>query len=348
MRASGTQINLSWDAQSGAIRYSVKRSSTSGGPYTPLAPPPLLTFNSFADTAVDPSSIYYYVVSAINVGGEGLNSAEASSALINPVPAISSISPTNIPAGASFTLTVNGVNFSPASALNFGGKAEPTTFINATQLTAAIPATDVSSGGTPAVTVSNPGGASPAVTFAINDFTLGAPAAVTVAPGMSASTSITVTPGNANGFAGAIAFSVSGLPSNVTATFNPPSVTPGSSPASTTLTLSAAAHSATIPVALPSASMRWPLQLMYLFAALLAQILFLQLWRRPKAQVCLASLLLAFLLSIGSVVSGCGGGSTGGTITTTTAAPQAVTSQLIVTAQSGSDSKATTLSVTVQ
>ena len=88
--------------------------------------------------------------------------------------------------------------------------------------------------------------------------------------------------------------------------------------------------------------------LVYLFAALLVQFLFLQLWRRPKAQVCLASLLLALLLSIGSALSGCGGGSTGGTITTTTAAPQAVTSQLIVTAQSGSDSKAATLAVTVQ
>ena len=348
MRASDSQINLSWAAQSGAIRYSVKRSSTSGGPYTPLAPPPLLTTNSYADTAVDSSSIYYYVVSATNVGGEGPNSAEASSAVINPVPAISSISPTNVPAGAGFTLTVNGANFSSASVVNFGGKAEPTTFLSATQLTAAIPATDVSTGGTPAVTVSNPGGASPAVTFAINDFTLGAPAAITVAPGMSASNSITVTPGNSNGFAGAIAFSVSGLPSNVTAKFNPPSVTPGSSPVSTTLTLSAAAHSATIPVApLPPGSLRWPFQL-YLFAAFLARLLFLQRRCRSKTQIGFAPLLLAIVLSIGSPLSGCGGGSVGGTTSTTTPTPQAITSQLTVTAQSGSDSKATTLSVTVQ
>src|SRR4029077_11215730 len=190
MRASGAQINLSWDAQSGAIRYSVKRSSTSGGPYTPLAPPPLLTTNSYADTAVDSSSIYYYVVSATNVCGARPDSGEASSAVVNPVPAISSISPTNIPAGAGFTLTVNGANFSSASVLNFGGKAEPTTSLSATQLPAAIPATDVSTGGPPAVTVSNPGGASPAVTFAINDFTPGAPAAITIASGMSASSSI--------------------------------------------------------------------------------------------------------------------------------------------------------------
>jgi unsaturated chondroitin disaccharide hydrolase len=346
MRAVGAQINLSWDAQSGAIRYSVKRSSTSGGPYILTAPPPLLTTNSYADTAVDTSSIYYYVVSATNVGGEGPDSAEASSAVVNPVPAISSISPTNIPAGAGFTLTVNGANFSSASVLNFGGKPEPTTFISAAQLTAAIPATDVSSGGTPAVTVSNPGGASPAVTFAINDFTLGAPAAVTVAPGMSASTSITVTPGNANGFAGAIAFSVSGLPSNVTATFNPPYLTPGSSPVSTTLTLSAAAHSATIPVGpSPPGSLRWPFQPVYLFVVFLAQLLFLKLWRRSKTQI---GFLLAIVLSIGSSLSGCGGGSSGGTASMTTAPPQTVTAQLTVTAQSGSDSKATTLSVTVQ
>ena len=348
MRASGTQINLSWDAQSGAIRYSAKRSNTPGGPYTPLAPPPLLTTNSYADTAVNPSSIYYYVVSATNVRGEGPDSAEASSAVVNPLPAISSISPTNIPAGAGFTLTVNGANFSSASVLNFSGKAEPTTFLSATQLTAAIPATDVSTGGTPAVTVSNQAGASPAVTFAINDFTLGALAAITVASGMSASSSITVTPSNSNGFAGAIAFSVSGLPSNVTATFNPPSVTPGAGPVSTTLTLSAAAHSATILVAPTSGSLRSPFRPVYLLAALLAQLLLLRFWRRPKAQVCLACLSLALLLSIGSALSGCGGGSVGGTTNTTTPPPQAVTSQLTVTAQSGSDSKATTLSVTVQ
>jgi unsaturated chondroitin disaccharide hydrolase len=120
-RVSDTQINLAWNLQSGAIRYSVKRGIAAGGPYTPIAPPPVLTASTYPDTTVDPSTPYYYVVSAINVGGEGPNSSEASAAVMNPAPTISSIAPTNIPAGVGFTLTVDGANFSSASVLNFGG-----------------------------------------------------------------------------------------------------------------------------------------------------------------------------------------------------------------------------------
>jgi unsaturated chondroitin disaccharide hydrolase len=349
-RVSATQATLAWDAESGAIRYSVKRGIASGGPYTPIAPPPVLTANNYADSAVDPSTTYYYVVSAANVGGEGPNSAEASAAVITPVPSISTISPTNAPAGAGFTLTVNGANFSSGSVLNFSGKAEPTTLVNAKQLTAAIPATDVSSGGTPEVTVSNPAGASSAVRFAIGDFTVGAPAAVTVAAGKSAAIPITVTPDGGNGFAATIAFSVSGLPTNVTATFNPPFVTPGGSSVSTALTLSAAAHSETIPVApsLPG-SMPSPFQSLYWLAALLTLSFLLQLLRRPQTKLCLASLLLAFLFSSDVAISGCGGGSGGAsTIIPAPPAPQAVTTQLTVTGQAGSDSKSTVVTLTLQ
>jgi alpha-galactosidase len=75
------QIKLTWDAQAGAIRYSVKRSTASGGPYVTLAPPPVLTTSSFADTAVVSGATYYYVVSAIGVGGESSNSAEANASV---------------------------------------------------------------------------------------------------------------------------------------------------------------------------------------------------------------------------------------------------------------------------
>ncbi len=75
------QINLTWNAQSGAIRYSVKRSTTSGGPYVTISPPPILTANSFADTSVAANATYYYVVSAISVAGESANSAEVQASL---------------------------------------------------------------------------------------------------------------------------------------------------------------------------------------------------------------------------------------------------------------------------
>ena len=73
-------------------------------------------------------------------------------------PTITSISPNSAAAGgAAFTLTINGTNFVAASAVNFGGSAPATTFVNSTQLTAAIPTSSIASTGTLAVTVTNPG-----------------------------------------------------------------------------------------------------------------------------------------------------------------------------------------------
>jgi hypothetical protein len=72
-------------------------------------------------------------------------------------PTISTISPnTSVAGGAAFTLTINGTNFVAASMVNFGGSAPATTFVNSTQLTAAIPAASIVSTGAPAVTVTNP------------------------------------------------------------------------------------------------------------------------------------------------------------------------------------------------
>jgi hypothetical protein len=75
----------------------------------------------------------------------------------NQTPTITSISPnTAVAGGAAFTLTINGTNFVAASMVNFGGSAPATTFVNSTQLTAAIPASSIASTGRPAVTVTNP------------------------------------------------------------------------------------------------------------------------------------------------------------------------------------------------
>jgi YVTN family beta-propeller protein len=86
-------------------------------------------------------------------------------------PTITTISPNStVAGGAAFTLTINGANFVAASMVNFGGLAPATTFVNSTQLTAAIPASSLASTGTPAVTVTNPapgGGTSKAINFTI-------------------------------------------------------------------------------------------------------------------------------------------------------------------------------------
>jgi len=89
----------------------------------------------------------------------------------NPTPTITAISPNStVAGGAAFTLTINGTNFVAGSMVNFGGSAPATTFVNSTQLTAAIPAASIASTGTPGVTVTNPapgGGTSKAINFTI-------------------------------------------------------------------------------------------------------------------------------------------------------------------------------------
>jgi len=75
-QVSSSQVPLSWQAQSGAIRYNVKRRTVAGGAYTYIAAPQVLTTNSYVDAGVTAGATYYYVVSASSVAGEGPDSAE--------------------------------------------------------------------------------------------------------------------------------------------------------------------------------------------------------------------------------------------------------------------------------
>ena len=68
------QVSLSWTASSGATSYNVKSSTTSGGSYTTVMN--VITTN-FVATGLTNGTTYYFVVSALNMGGEGTNSSEA-------------------------------------------------------------------------------------------------------------------------------------------------------------------------------------------------------------------------------------------------------------------------------
>jgi hypothetical protein len=85
-------------------------------------------------------------------------------------PATTSISPTAVNAGSpGITLTVNGSNFVNGSTVTWNGSGRTTTFINANQLTAAIPASDLTTAGSAAIGVTNPGPfTSNTQTFTIN------------------------------------------------------------------------------------------------------------------------------------------------------------------------------------
>jgi hypothetical protein len=99
--------------------------------------------------------------------------------ITNPSPTITTISPSTTVAGSGgFTLTITGTNFVTNSVVRWNGSPRTTTFVSSTVLTATIPASDVATAGTANVTVFNPtpgGGESGAVTFTIQDNTVGSP-----------------------------------------------------------------------------------------------------------------------------------------------------------------------------
>ena len=122
-------------------------------------------------------------VTVTSPAGGGTSNAQTFT-INNPAPTVTSLSPTSATAGgAAFTLTVNGTGFVSTSVVKFNGAAKTTTFVNATQLTAAITAADIATAGTATVTVTNPapgGGTSGNLSFTINP--VSAPTLTSVAP----------------------------------------------------------------------------------------------------------------------------------------------------------------------
>jgi hypothetical protein len=92
------QVALTWNASATATGYNVKSSTTSGGGYATNASPATTSYTDFTATN---GVTYYYVVSAVNSGGEGTNSAEV---IAHPV------SLSQLP--VNFSITNNGVQFS--------------------------------------------------------------------------------------------------------------------------------------------------------------------------------------------------------------------------------------------
>lgn len=81
-----------------------------------------------------------------------------------------SLSPSSATVGSpGFAITVNGAGFSSGSVVDWNGTALTTTFVSATQLTAAVPASDIAAVAPVTVTVVNPGAkASSGLAFTIS------------------------------------------------------------------------------------------------------------------------------------------------------------------------------------
>jgi len=89
----------------------------------------------------------------------------------NPTPTLTSISPTSADAGGpSFTLTVTGSGFVASSSVLWNGSHLSTTFVDATTLSASVPAERLASVGTASISVQSPwpgGGTSSTATFTV-------------------------------------------------------------------------------------------------------------------------------------------------------------------------------------
>jgi parallel beta-helix repeat protein len=179
--AGNAQVSLTWNTDSGATSYNVKRATVNGGPYTTITN---ITITGFIDTGLNNGTTYYYVVSGLNAGGEGPNSGQASATPFAQPPAPTGLSATpgndqvslawnaasgatsynvkesttsggpyttltNI-AGTSFVVTglINGTNYYfVVSALNGGGESPNSSQASATPGSGSIPVYRVNTGG---------------------------------------------------------------------------------------------------------------------------------------------------------------------------------------------------------
>ncbi len=104
--AGDAQVSLSWTTSATASGYHVKRSTTSGGPYTQVAAP---TTTSDTDTGLTNGTTYYYVVSALNAAGESPNSTQVSA---QPATATANVTITVNPSAThAISPYIYGINF---------------------------------------------------------------------------------------------------------------------------------------------------------------------------------------------------------------------------------------------
>lgn len=142
---------------------------------TPIA----TTFNSETELEATIPSAMLAAIGQLDVtvvtphpGGGTSNTLQITVAEANPVPVLTSISPTNINEDSSgFTLTLTGTGFLPDSIVRWDGGDLATTYVSPTELQATVTAELLAAAGTADVTVFNPapgGGTSDAQTFTIN------------------------------------------------------------------------------------------------------------------------------------------------------------------------------------
>jgi len=153
-------------------------------------------------------------LTVLNAAEGGWQSNKVNLSIVNGVPLLSGLSPASVPAGsAAFTLNVSGGNFGPNTVVQVNGASRATSFIGSSQLSAAIPASDVAVGAYLSITVSTPapgGGTSSALTLTVTN-PLPSISSISPNPVLSTTGSFTLTV-NGSGFVGPSVVQVDGKP----------------------------------------------------------------------------------------------------------------------------------------
>lgn len=125
--AGNGQVNLNWATTNGATGYSVRRATTSGGPYTTIKTN--LVGTSFTDTGLTNGVTYYYVVTGTNAEGEGAYSNEASATPSAP----SLATTTTLSSAPNPSVTGQSVTFTATVTSNPPGGGVPTGSVTFTE-----------------------------------------------------------------------------------------------------------------------------------------------------------------------------------------------------------------------
>ena len=130
------------------------------GPFGLPAPPALGSLCSVGITFTPKlSGTQENVTLEITFTNAGLGKIDVPLSGIGVIPTISTIAPSIVATGGpTFTMTVTGTNYVLGSVVNLNGNARLTTFVDASHLLASIPATDLTTAGSSAITVTNPAG----------------------------------------------------------------------------------------------------------------------------------------------------------------------------------------------
>jgi alpha-amylase len=259
--ASSTAIDLTWTASNGATTYTVYRSTSATGTFSPVGTP---SSPAYTDSGLTANTTYYYYVTATDTAGTSAASSTVSATTAS-ASSYTAIYPTMDLRGSmnnwgTTPMTLVGtdtwqvmVTLTPYTGYQYKydayGNWSNSSSWGASTTTGVAALSPASSGNFKFTT-----GSGTNYNFTFNDstlaysvtpvatvlqsFTMKGPASsvLTVAGSSSATAVLSITP--VNGFSAPVTFACVGLPADVACSFSPASVTPTSaSPVTTTLTI---------------------------------------------------------------------------------------------------------------